>query len=78
MKVREVMQILSACDGDMEIAIEQIFREHRSITLRSVEIINNCVILKDHYVRVSQVSKFVSFDGGMFEVPAIDERMLHS
>lgn len=69
MKVREVKKILENCDDEMDVAVEQIFREARSITLRSVEVINNCVIFKDHYVRQSQRSTFIAFDGLSFEVP---------
>jgi hypothetical protein len=76
MKVREVIAILSECDPAMDVAVEQIFREHRSITLRSVELINNCVVLKDHTVRLSQASKFVAFDGEEFEVPSLAEQLL--
>jgi hypothetical protein len=70
-KVHEVMVVLSQCDPDMEVAIEQIFREHRSIQLRSIEILNNCLTFKDHYVRVSEQSVFIAFDGKEFNVPAI-------
>jgi hypothetical protein len=69
MKVREVTAILAKCDPEMDMAIEQIFRENKSIILRSVEIINNCVIFKDHTVRTSQRSVFVAVDGAVFDVP---------
>lgn len=69
MKVREVKKILESCSDEMDVAVEQIFREQRSITLRSVEIVNNCVIFKDHTVRMSERSVFQSFDGNVFEVP---------
>ena len=69
MKVSEITAILAKCDPEMDVAIEQIFRENKSIVLRSVEIINNCVIFKDHTVRTSPRSVFVAVDGAMFDVP---------
>ena len=76
MKVREVKKILESCNDEMDVAVEQIFREQRSITLRSVEILNNCVIFKDHSVRTSQRSLFKSFDGNVFEVPNEWEKLV--
>lgn len=76
MKVNEVIAILSKVDPNLDVAIEQIFREHRSITLRSIEIIGNCIVFKDHYTRVSQWNTFVSFDGNEYAVPPVNERML--
>jgi hypothetical protein len=76
LKVCEVMVVLSQCDPDMEVAIEQIFREHRSIKLRSIEILNNCITFKDHHVRVSEQSAFIAFDGKEFNVPAISSKYL--
>jgi len=69
MKVREVTAILEKCDPEMDVAVEQIFRENRSIVLRSVEIVNNCVVFKDHTVRTSPRSVFVAVDGAVFDVP---------
>lgn len=79
MKVKEVITILSQFDGELEVAIEQIFRDAgRSIQLRSIEVINKCVVFKDHYTRVSQYNVFISFDGKEFAVPPIPERMLNN
>lgn len=78
MKVSQVKAILSDMDDNLDVAIEQIFNEHRSIELRSIEVVNNCVIFKDHYVRVSQHSIFRSFDGNEFTVPVLPERMLNN
>jgi hypothetical protein len=75
MKVSEVMLILSEVDPDYDVAIEQIFDNHRSIELRSIEILNKCIIFKDHYVRVSMYSEFLSFDGKIFSVPNFPERL---
>ena len=69
MKVAELLIVLGSCNPNLDVAIEQIFNEHRSIQLRSIEVINNCVVLKDHYVRVSEFNTFVAFDGTTFEVP---------
>lgn len=76
MKVKQVLEILAKFDPEFDVAIEQIFNESRSIELRSIEVIKNCVVMKDHYVRVSQYNTFVSFDGKEFLVPPISERML--
>lgn len=76
MKVKEVLEILACINPEYEVAIEQIFREHRSITLRSIEIIGECIVFKDHYTRVSQYNTFISFDGKEYDVPPINERML--
>lgn len=69
MKVREVKKILESFGDEMDVAVEQVFREARSITLRSVEVVNNCVIFKDHNVRQSERSTFIAFDQSLFEVP---------
>jgi hypothetical protein len=76
MKVHEIQKILNQCDPNMDVAIEQIFREHRSITLRSVEIVSNCVVFKDHTVRTSNRNVFVAFDGATFEEPFSWEKAL--
>lgn len=69
MKVRDVKKILESLDDDLDVAVEQIFRENRSITLRSIEVMNGCVTFKDHNVRTSQHSEFKSFTGEVFEIP---------
>jgi hypothetical protein len=69
MKVKDVLAILNKCDPELDVAVEQVFRKHRSITLRSIEIVNGCVTFKDHNVRLSPRSEFIAFDGATFEVP---------
>jgi hypothetical protein len=77
MKVKQVLAVLATMDENFEVAVEQIFtHEGRSIELRSIELIGNCVVFKDHYVRVSTHNAFISFDGVVFEVPTVPERML--
>lgn len=77
MKVSEVIIILQQFDPNYEVAIEQIFKDAgRSIQLRSIEVINKCVVFKDHYTRVSQYNTFISFDGKEFAVPPISERYM--
>lgn len=76
MKVREVLLILSKIDPELDVAIEQVFKEHRSIMLRSIEVLNGCVTLKDYTVRTSNRSEFVAFNGKTFEIPHTWERML--
>ena len=74
MKVKEVIAVLSACDPEFEVSIEQIFKEHKSIDLRSIEVLNGCVYLKDHHVRISQASAFTSFDGKEYSASALPEK----
>lgn len=74
MKVKEVLTILSQIDADYDVAIEQIFKERKSMDLRSIEIIDKCVFLRDHYVRISEHSAFIAFDGNQFSVPVVSQR----
>jgi hypothetical protein len=76
MKVWQVLAALEKVDRDMDVAIEQIFNEHRSIQLRSIEVFNNCVTFKDHNVRVSEYSAFIAFDGKEFIVPTVATKYL--
>ena len=76
MKVSQVLAILSQMDPKMEVAIEQIFREHRSIQLRSVEIVNGCVVFKDHMRCENHANPFIAFDGDSFEVPILAQRLV--
>jgi hypothetical protein len=76
MKVKQVLAVLTTLDPELDVAIEQIFNERRSIELRSIEVFNGCVTFKDHHVRISQHSTFVSFDGREFCVPAVEPKYL--
>jgi hypothetical protein len=76
MKVWQVLAALEKVDRNMDVAIEQIFNEHRSIELRSIEVFNNCVTFKDHHVRVSEHSAFIAFDGREFAVPTVATKYL--
>jgi len=76
MKVWQVLAALEKIDPQMDVAIEQIFNEYRSIELRSIEVFNNCVTFKDHYVRISEHSAFISFDGREFNVPTVATKYL--
>jgi hypothetical protein len=76
MKVRQVLSILTQMDPEMDVAIEQIFREHRSIQLRSIEVVNKCVVFKDHTVCVKHTNPFVNFEGLEFDVTVLPDSML--
>jgi hypothetical protein len=77
MKVKQVLAVLKDIDPENDVAVEQIFTDRgRSIELCSIEIVNNCVVFKDHYVRQSQASVFISYNGQQFEISVLPERML--
>lgn len=76
MKVHELIRMLQGCDRLADVEIVQFFNEHRSVEVRSMDIENGKVILKDHYVRLAEEETFKAHDGSEYTISNLGVRYL--
>ena len=77
MTVKELTTLLITHDPNSTVEIEQLFIEHRAVSLKSVVSKNGKVILRDHHLLGTQHSTFTAHDGTEFDVPPLAERYLN-
>jgi len=76
MNVGQLRKLLLACDDSMPLRVDQLFKEHGSSDLLSIEILHGYVVMKDHYNSESQHRVFTAYDGEQFDVPILSQRFL--
>jgi uncharacterized protein YprB with RNaseH-like and TPR domain len=76
MTVKDLIDKLLTCEPVMFVEIEQAFRDNKSCKVVSIEIERGRLILKDHFVKGPQSTKFTAFNGIEFDVPPLPERLM--